>query len=261
MTVWPLPQHLTAHLRRVLTTCLIGGVGLGTFATLTSLGGCGDSSQSAATATNASAVSPVVSADGKKVVRLNFPVAESGFDPATAHDLYSSIIIDGIFDTVLTYDYLAQPAKLVPKIASEMPTVEDGGKRWTIKLKKGVYFSPDPVFGGKKRELTANDVAYSIKRHYDDSIKPVWRFLTDNTIVGLNAWYEKSKKGDGLAWDAPVEGLEIVDSYTLKISLTKPDYNFSYVLAHPAMGIVAREVVKSTLTTCRATRWDPAPTT
>ncbi|MEO7254139.1 MAG: ABC transporter substrate-binding protein [Casimicrobium sp.] len=246
MTVWPLPQHLTAHLRRVLSTCLIGGVVVGTFATLGSLGGCGDSSQPAATASNANAnaVSPVASPDGKKVVRLNFPVAESGFDPATAHDLYSSIVIDGIFDTVLTYDYLAQPAKLVPKIASEMPTVEDGGKRWTIKLKKGVYFSPDPVFGGKKRELTANDVAYSIKRHYDDSIKPVWRFLTDGKIVGLNDWYEKSKKGDGLAWDAPVEGLEIVDPYTLKVSLTKPDYNFSYVLAHPAMGIVAREVVE-----------------
>ncbi len=244
MTAWPLPQHLTAHLRRALTTCLIGGVGLSAFATLVSLGGCGDSSQSAATASNANAVSPAISPDGKKVVRLNFPVAESGFDPATAHDLYSSIIIDGIFDTILTYDYMAQPAKLVPKLASEMPLVEDGGKRWTVKLLKGVYFSPHEAFGGKKRELTANDVAYSFKRHYDDSLKPVWRFLLDGKIVGLNAWYEKSKKGDGLAWDAPVEGLEVVDPYTLKITLTKPDFNFGYVLAHVAMGVVAREVVE-----------------
>ena len=243
MTTWLLTQRLIGQLGRMLTTCLIGAVGLGSIAVIASISGCGESSQQASSS-GAVATSPVPSPDGKKVVRLNFPVAESGFDPVTAHDLYSSIIIDGIFDTMLTYDYLAQPAKLVPKIATEMPVIEDGGKRWTIKLKKGVYFSPHEVFGGKKRELTANDVAYSFKRHFDDSLKPVWRFLIDGKIVGLNAWYEKGKKADGLAWDTPVEGLEIIDPYTLRISLTKPDYNFGYVLAHVAMGIVAREVVE-----------------
>ena len=244
MTTWPLTQRLMAQLRQVLTTCLIGGVALGSIAAITSIAGCGDSPPPVGSTSGVSAVSPLAATDGKKVVRLNFPVAESGFDPATVHDLYSSIIVDGIFDTVLTYDYLAQPAKIVPKLAGEMPLVEDGGKRWTVKLKKGVYFAPHEVFAGKKRELTASDIAYSFKRHYDDSIKPVWRFLIDGKIVGLNAWYEKSKKADGLAWDEPVEGLEVVDPYTLKISLTKPDYNFGYVLAHTAMAIVAREVVE-----------------
>jgi oligopeptide transport system substrate-binding protein len=235
MATWP----FSTHLRRVLAAGLIGLAGLG------SLGGCGEPpSKDGAAAPISSAVSPAQSADGKKVIRLPFVIAESGFDPVTAHDLYSSEVIDGIFDTVLTYDYLARPAKLVPKLASEMPLVEDGGKRWTIKLVKGVYFSPHEAFGGKKRELTANDVAYSFKRHYDDSLKPVWRFLTDGKIVGLNAWYEQGKKADGLAWDDPVPGLEVVDSHTLRISLTKPDYNFGYVLAHVAMGIVAREVVE-----------------
>ncbi len=242
MTNWPLTSHPTAHLRRVLTSCLIGGVGLSALALLASIGGCGDTAPGAAMGSNA--VSPVTAADGKKVVRLEFRAAESGFDPATAHDLYSSIVVDGIFDTILTYDYLAQPAKLVPKLASEMPLVEDGGKRWTIKLVKGAYFSPHEAFGGKKREVTASDVAYSFKRHFDDSIKPVWRFLIDGKIVGLNAWFDKGKKADGLAWDEPVAGLEVLDSHTLRITLTKPDFNFSYVLAHVAMGIVAREVVE-----------------
>ncbi len=226
------------QLRRVLAAGLIG------LAVLSSLGGCGGSTPKDGAAVVSNAASPVQSADGKKVVRFPFVIGESGFDPVTAHDLYSSEVIDGIFDTLLTYDYLARPAKLVPKLASEMPLVEDGGKRWTIKLVKGVYFSPHEVFGGKKRELTANDVAYSFKRHYDDSLKPVWRFLTDGKIVGLNAWYEKGKKADGLAWDDPVPGLEVVDSHTLRITLTKPDYNFGYVLAHVAMAVVAREAVE-----------------
>lgn len=211
--------------------------------------GCGDQSpksakQDATGAAVSTATSPVQSADGKKVVRTVFVVGESGFDPPTAHDLYSSIVVDGIFDTLLTYDYLAEPAKLATKIVTEMPVPEENGTLYTVKLKKGVYFSPHEVFGGKKRELVAQDVVYSWMRHYDDSIKPVWRFLIDGKIEGMNAWYDAGKKAKKLDWDAKIPGLEVVDSHTLKIKLTKPDFNFGYVMAHPAMAIVAREVIE-----------------
>ena len=229
------------ELRRVLA---VGLIGLASFAGLGSLVGCAESSSPNAGDKVSSTTSPVPSPDGKKTIRLAFPVAESGFDPQTVPDLYSAIVVDSIFDTVLTYDYLAEPAKLVPKITTEMPTVEDGGKLYTIKLQKGVFFAPHEVFGGKKRELTAADVAYTFKRHFDDSIKPVWRFLVSGKIVGLDDWYEAGKKAGKLNWDAPVAGLEIVDPYTLKIRLTKPDFNFGYVLAHNGNAIVAREVVE-----------------
>ena len=229
------------ELRRVLA---VGLIGLASFAGLGSLVGCAESSSPQAGDKVSSTTSPVPSPDGKKTIRLAFPVAESGFDPQTVPDLYSAIVVDSIFDTVLTYDYLAEPAKLVPKITTEMPTVEDGGKLYTIKLQKGVFFAPHEVFGGKKRELTATDIAYSFKRHFDDSIKPVWRFLVSGKIVGLDDWYEAGKKAGKLNWDAPVAGLEIVDPYTLKIRLTKPDFNFGYVLAHNGNAIVAREVVE-----------------
>ena len=229
------------ELRRVLA---VGLIGLASFAGLGSLVGCAESSSPNAGDKVSSTTSPVPSPDGKKTIRLAFPVAESGFDPQTVPDLYSAIVVDSIFDTVLTYDYLAEPAKLVPKITTEMPTVEDGGKLYTIKLQKGVFFAPHEVFAGKKRELTATDIAYTFKRHFDDSIKPVWRFLVSGKVVGLDDWYEAGKKAGKLNWDAPVAGLEIVDPYTLKIRLTKPDFNFGYVLAHNGNAIVAREVVE-----------------
>ncbi len=213
------------------------------------VGGCGDQSpksakQDASTAVASTAVSPVESIAGKKTVRLNFVADISGFDPVSAPDLYSGIAVDGIFDTLLTYDYLAEPAKLVPKLTDGMPEVSDGGKLYTVKLKKGVYFSPHEVFGNKKRELTAQDVVYSFMRHYDDSVKPVWRFLIDEKIVGMNAWYEAGKKAKKLDWDAKIPGMEVVDSHTLKFRLTRPDYNFGYVMAHVATAIVAREVIE-----------------
>jgi oligopeptide transport system substrate-binding protein len=230
---------------RLLRTTPAAIVSIALFA----LSGCGDQSpksakQDVSAAATSSATSPVQTTDGKKVLRTVFVVGESGFDPPTAHDLYSSIVVDGIFDTLLTYDYLAEPAKLVPKIATEIPTAEENGTLYTVKLKKGVYFSPHEVFGGKKRELVAQDVVYSLMRHYDDSIKPVWRFLIDGKIVGMNAWYDAGKKAGKLDWDAKIPGLEVVDSHTLKIKLTKPDFNFGYVMAHPATGVVAREVIE-----------------
>jgi oligopeptide transport system substrate-binding protein len=213
------------------------------------VGGCGDQSpksakQDASPALASTAVSPVQTVDGKKVARLEFKADITGFDPPAAPDLYSGIVIDGVFDTLLTYDYLAEPSKLVPKLTDGMPEVTDSGKLYTVKLKKGVYFSPHEVFGGKKRELTAQDVVYSYMRHYDDRIKPVWRFLIDGKIVGMNDWYEAGKKAKKLDWDAKIPGMEVVDSHTLKIRLTRPDYNFGYVMAHVATAIVAREVIE-----------------
>jgi oligopeptide transport system substrate-binding protein len=230
------------RLSRVTMTAILS-------AALLTLFGCGDQSpksakQEPSAAATVTATSPVQSTDDKKVLRIPFPVAETGFDPANVHDLYSSIVVEGIFDSPLTYDYLAEPAKLAPKILSEMPIVEDEGKSYTLKLKKGVYFSPHEVFGGKKRELVAQDIVYSMKRHYDDTLKPVWRFLIEGKIVGLDDWYAASKKAGKLDWDATIPGLQVLDSHTLKVKLTKPDYNFNYVLAHPAHGIVAREVIE-----------------
>ena len=57
---------------------------------------------------------PLAAVDMKKVVRQVLPAAETGFDPAAAHDLYSATIEQAMFETLLTYDYLARPAKLVP---------------------------------------------------------------------------------------------------------------------------------------------------
>ena len=96
-----------------------------------------------------------------------FPAAEAGFDPVRISDLYSATVLEGIFERLLTYDYLARPAKVVPMLAESMPAVTDNGKTYTFKLRKGVYFAPDPIWKGAKRELVAQDVVYSYMRFLD----------------------------------------------------------------------------------------------
>ena len=55
----------------------------------------------------------LAAADPAKVLRLVFPVAETGFDPVRVHDLYSNIVVEAIFERLVGYDYLARPPQLV----------------------------------------------------------------------------------------------------------------------------------------------------
>ncbi len=85
---------------------------------------------------------------------------------------------------MLDYDYLARPVQLVPRTLEAMPTVQDNGGTYVFRLKKGIFFTPDPAFKGKPRELTAADQAYGIKRLLDPKVKSPWRWLVDGKIVG-----------------------------------------------------------------------------
>src|SRR5512139_2686927 len=135
---------------------------------------------------------PARAADPDKVIRDVFPVAETGFDPAAVHDLYSGTVTQAIFETLLTYDYLAQPAKIAPLTVEALPQVDDGGKTWTFKLKKGIRFAPDPAFKGKDRELVAEDYVYSLKRLADPKLRSPWAFLVEGKFVGLDELVEQA---------------------------------------------------------------------
>jgi len=183
-------------------------------------------------------------ADMNKVIRDVFPAAETGFDPAASNDLYSGTIGQAIFDTLYTYDYLARPSKLAPLAAESLPQITDNGKTYTIKLRKGITFTSDPAFGGKKRELVADDVVYSLKRLADPKLRSPWVFLVEGRFVGLDEEIAAAKLSGNFAYDKKIPGLEVVDRYTLRLRLKDTDYNLPYVLAHEPTAIVAREVIE-----------------
>ena len=76
-----------------------------------------------------------------KVLRVAFPVAETGFDPARIVDLYSRTVTPHIFEGLYQYDHLARPAKIKPLTADGMPQVSDDFRSWTVKIKPGIYFA------------------------------------------------------------------------------------------------------------------------
>src|SRR5512140_3051837 len=132
------------------------------------------------------AFGPAQSADMSKTLHVAFPVAESGFDPQAIGDAYSYYLCNAIFDPLYTYDYFARPARLVPNTAEALPEITDGGRTYTIRIRRGTYFAQDPAFNDRKRELVAEDYVYSIKRIFDPKVRSYWLYLFENHLVGLD---------------------------------------------------------------------------
>ena len=165
-------------------------------------------------------------------------------DPAQINSITGANIIENIVEPMLRYDYLARPLQLIPNTLVAMPEVSEGGRVYTCRIKPGILFAPDIAFKGKPRELTAADYAYSIRRLFDPQFLSSQFFVIDGKIVGANALRDAAIKAKRFDYDKPIEGLKVIDRYTLRITLTAPDLNFPHVLAQQNLAAIAREVVE-----------------
>ncbi|HEX5802363.1 MAG TPA: ABC transporter substrate-binding protein, partial [Azospira sp.] len=183
-----------------------------------------------------------------KVIRYAFPIAETGFDPAQISDLYSRTVAQGIFEAPLTYDFLARPAKVKPATAVALPEISDDFKRFVFQIRPGIHFADDPVFKGRKRELTAADYVYSVKRHYDPKFKSPSLFQLENAqILGLSELRRKAiADKTPFPYDTEVEGLRTLDRYRFEVRLALPSPRLHFHFADGAVtGAVAREVIEA----------------
>ncbi len=193
---------------------------------------------------DARAQAPAKWADPAKVLRTVIIITETGFDPQAAQDLYSNTISSAIFDPLYEYDYLARPHKIVPRTAEALPEISADGLTWKIRVRKGIYFADDPAFKGAKRELTAHDYVYAWKRLVDPRMRSPNIFIVRGKFVGLDDAAAKAKDGK-LDYDAPIEGLQAFDRYTLQIKFAETDYTFLPYLTATQLSAVAREVVEA----------------
>ena len=184
-------------------------------------------------------------ADPNKVLRVAFLIAETGFDPQAVSDVYSDSVNRVIFDTLFRYDYISRPHKIIPNTAAAMPEVSKDGMTWTIKVKPGIHFIDDPAFKGKRRELTAADYLYSWKRIVDPRMRSPQLEVFDAKIVGMDGLLASAKKTGRFDYDAPVEGMQLIDKYTLRLQLTHPWFDLVADLTGTGTAAVAREVVET----------------
>lgn len=134
-------------------------------------------------------------ADPAKVLRVAFTSAEMSFDPQFSADAATDGVIDHIFESMLDYDYLARPVKLVPRTLVAMPIVEDHGATYVFRFRPGIFFTPDPAFNGRPRELTAADQAYALKRLLDPAVRSPWLWLGRSCRRSAASRSRSSRKG------------------------------------------------------------------
>jgi ABC-type transport system substrate-binding protein len=185
-------------------------------------------------------------ADPGKVLHVSLPIAETGFDPQAVNDLYSQYVNRAIFDTLYVYDLLARPYKLVPSVAVALPAISADGKTWTIKVRPGIYFADDPAFKGRRRELTAGDFVYAWKRILDPKTRSPALAVFDGKLAGIEAPIAAAKKpGAKFDYDAPIEGLQAIDRFTIRLKFNQPEYSLLSDLTTINTAAVAREVIEA----------------
>lgn len=146
-------------------------------------------------------------------------------DPAIGYDWTNWPAEKLVFDGLLDYD---SGTTIVPRLAESLPTVNSDATVYTFKLRKGVKFT-------NGRELTADDVVYSITRVIDPKTSsPGSGFFTG--IQGAQ---------DFIAGKATsVSGIQALDPYSVQFTLASPDVTFLNKMALNFAYIVPKEVVE-----------------
>ncbi len=180
-------------------------------------------------------------------LRVALRVPETGFDPLAIGDLGSSRIASCIFEAPLTYDYLARSVRLIPQTAVALPDISADATTFTFRIRPGIFFADDPAFGGKPRELVAQDYVYSVKRYYDPRNNSENLYVFANAgLIGLDELRARAlKERRTFEYDREVEGIRALDRYTFRVRLARPDPRFHLQFARQdVLGALAREVVE-----------------
>jgi oligopeptide transport system substrate-binding protein len=143
-------------------------------------------------------------------------------DPPRIVDVYGRSIANQVFDGLVEYD---NTLTIVPALAQYWKASRDN-LTWTFTLRKGARFH-------NGREVTADDVVYSLTRLLDPRLKsPAADFFAN--ISGARDFQEGR---------APtVSGLVAVDATTLRVRLQEAQAPFVYLLAIGHAKIVPRDV-------------------
>ena len=200
---------------------------------------------------------------GRNILYLSFIERPKHLDPVQSYTEDEAAFTQQVYEPLLQYHYLKRPYELIPLVARQVPKAQviEGGKFtvYEIRIKPGIRYQPHPGFvadnhslGRSKvdgletpyelplgtRELTADDYIYQIKRLAHPRLhSPIFGLMAEY-IVGLKAYAERLKKADRKnQWldlrDFPLEGVQRVDAYTLRIKLNGSYPQFVYWLAMP----------------------------
>lgn len=188
----------------------------------------------------------------KKILYSAFFGSPKHLDPARSYSSDEFLFIDNIYEPPLQYHYLKRPYQLIPLTAKSIPRVHLERQQgetfyvYDIFLKKGIFYAPHPAFGGKKRELTATDYVFQIKRLADSKNHSPIASIMGKYIDGFNDYRTTLKRQQlSLKKSAtlPLSGAKVISRYHYQIRLKQPYPQFKYWLAMSFFSPMPYEVI------------------
>src|SRR5215217_1867955 len=155
-------------------------------------------------------------------------------DPVNATDGESFRATRQVMDTLLRFK--PESFDLAPALATEIPVAQDGGRTYTLKLRKGVKFHDGT-------EFNADAVKFNFDR-WRDSKNPYHKGGGSNSS---NFAYYSSQFG-GFDDDSVIESIDVVDEYTVRFNLKEPLGPFTRNLTMSPFAIASPKAIKEDVT-------------
>lgn len=155
--------------------------------------------------------------------------------PLQATTLYTQRITSQLFDPILRLD--ASGSKVIPSVAESF-SVSPDGKSYTLNIRKGIYFHPDECLDGEGRELTADDVKFTLDMSCSGLKINEVSFMLNDRVVGASAFNKASKhafKAGG------VSGIKVLGRYKVQIDLVEAFAGFDKLLTYSGFGVFPKE--------------------
>ena len=91
---------------------------------------------------------------------------------------------------------MKRPYQLTPNLLTQMPSLSEDGLTYSFELRQDVFFMDDPCFeGGKGRQLTVDDVIYTLKRFADYNVNTIsYGTLMQGYVKGMDVFRAETKK-------------------------------------------------------------------
>src|SRR4051794_6383221 len=107
--------------------------------------------------------------DASRTLRVAYQSDFKSMDPAISGDTETATFITLMYQGLLDCD---DNMKLVPWLATEMPTMSEDKRVYTFHLKQGIRYS-------NGREMEARDFVYAIERTLDPATRSPWPSFLD----------------------------------------------------------------------------------
>ncbi len=173
------------------------------------------------------------------ILRINETEQYQTLNPISITDIGSADIAYQIYEGLVKFN--PKDLSIMPSIAEKWK-IDEAGTTYTFYLRKGVKFHDNPCFSeGKGREVKASDFIYSFELLCTNTKENSNFFGTfQNRVLGADEFFKTSKTKP----NATIEGIKVIDDYTLQIKLISPSNSFLYSLASPAASVVAKEAIQ-----------------